>query len=176
MRPFLAAFLLIFAAASFTACSHYRLGTEAPLAFTRLYIAPVENAAGLPQATAIFSTQLREAFLRDSRVVLVNDAAAADATLTVSLARLARAVATARPDDTGLARKFELTLHAVYTLRSHASGTLFENRPVEAMRQLFTTPTPYVSESDQLQAEYNLMPQLAQTLADRVAHTVLDVW
>ena len=95
MRPFLAAFLLIFAAASFTACSHYRLGTEAPLAFTRLYIAPVENAAGLPQATAIFSTQLREAFLRDSRVVLVNDAAAADATLTVSLARLARAVATA---------------------------------------------------------------------------------
>jgi hypothetical protein len=177
MRLLFAAVTLLLAGFSLSGCSHYQLGTEGKLTFTRLYIAPVENKAALPQATAIFSTQLRDAFLRDSRVVLVNSPTEADVTLTVSLSRLSRAVATARPDDTGLARKFEITIHTVCTLRDNRTGTnLFENRPVDAMRQLFTTPSPAVSESDQLQAEYNLMPHLAQALADRVAHTVLDVW
>ncbi len=175
MRPLLAALLL--PVLFFTGCSHYQLGTESKLTFTRLYIAPVENTAALPQAAAVFSTQLRDAFLRDSRVTLVNSSEEADATLTVSLAQLTRGVATARPDDTGLARKFEITVHALCTLRdNHTHTALFEKRSVNATRQLFTTPSPYVSESDQLQAEYNLMPQLATALADRIAHTVLDVW
>jgi hypothetical protein len=175
MRPFLAALAAV--VLSFTGCSHYQLGTEGQLAFTRLYIAPLENDAALPQVTAVFSTQLRESFLRDSRVTLVNSSSDADVTLTVSLNQLTRAVATARPDDTGLARKFELTVHSVCALRDNRTGAaLFEKRPVIVTRQLFSTPSPYVSESDQLQAEYNLMPQLAQALADRVAHTVLDVW
>ncbi len=175
MRPFLAALLLPILL--FTGCSHYQLGTTGQLPFTRLYIAPVENTAALPQATALFSTQLRDTFLRDSRVTLVNSPEEADATLTVALAQLTRGVATARPDDTGLARKFELTIHSICTLRDNRTQTaLFEKRPVSAMRQLFTTPTPYVSESNQLQAEYNLMPELAKSLADRIAHTVLDTW
>jgi Lipopolysaccharide-assembly len=175
MRPILAALLLpiLF----FTGCSHYQLGTEGKLTFTRLFIAPVENTAALPQSAAVFSTQLRDKFLRDSRVTLVNSPEEADVTLTVSLNQLTRGVATARPDDTGLARKFEITIHAFCTLRDNRTNSpLFEKRPVNAMRQLFTTPSPYVTESDQLQAEYNLMPELARALADRIAHTVLDVW
>jgi hypothetical protein len=175
MRPLLAAFTLTLL--FLTGCSHYQLGTEGQLTFTRLYLAPVQNDAALPQVTAVFSSQLREAFLRDSRVVLVNSPEEAEATLTVSLSRLDRRVATVRADDTGLARKFELTLNALCTLRDTRSGSaLFEARPVDAMRQVFATPSPGVRESDQLQAEYNAMPHLAKSLADRVAHTVLDVW
>jgi Lipopolysaccharide-assembly len=174
MRPLIALSLtLLF----FTGCSHYQLGTKGRLAFTRLYIAPVENDAALPQVSAVFSTQLRDAFLRDGRVILANSPADADATLTVSLTQLTRGVATARPDDTGLARKFEVTIGALCTLHDdRTQAALFDKRPVSATRQLFTTPTPYVSESDQLQAEYNLMPHLARALADRISHTVLDVW
>ncbi len=158
-------------------CSHYRLGAEGRLTFTRIYIAPVENEIALPQVVAVFSTQLRERFLRDSRITLVNSPEAADAVLTVSLSNLNRGVATARPDDTGLARKFELSLQALCTLRDQRTqAVLFEKRPVSASRQLFTTPGPDSRESNQLQAEYNLMPTLAQALADRIAHTVLDVW
>lgn len=175
MRFLLAAFTLTLS--FFTGCSHYQLGTEGKLTFTRLYIAPVENTAALPQAAAVFSTQLRDAFLRDGRIVIVNSPEEAEATLTVSLNQLTRNVATSRADDTGLARKFELTIHSICTLRDERTNTvLFEKRPVSVMRQAFTTPTPTATESDQLQAEYNLMPLLAQALADRVAHTVLDVW
>jgi hypothetical protein len=177
MRSLFVAFTFVFASCFLTSCSHYQLGTDGKLTFTRLYIAPVKNDAALPQATAIFSSQLREAFLRDSRVLLVNSPEEAEATLTVSLGNLDRRVATVRPDDTGLARKFELTINAICTLRDNRTGAaLFEARPVNAMRQVFTTPSPDTRESDQLQAEYNVMPHLAISLADRVAHTVLDVW
>jgi hypothetical protein len=176
MRILLAALCL---ALSFVAsgCSHYRLGTEGQLNFSRIYIAPIENEVALPQVTAVFSTQIRERFLREGRVTVVDSPEAADVVLTVALSHLNRSVATARPDDTGLARKFELSLQALCTLHDQRTQTsLLEKRPVSATRQLFTTPGPDSRESNQLQAEYNLMPQLAQALADRIAHTVLDVW
>ena len=48
-----------------SACAHYQLGTDGKLAFSTLYIEPVENKALLPQAAALVGTQLRESFLRD---------------------------------------------------------------------------------------------------------------
>jgi hypothetical protein len=35
---------------------------------------------------------------------------------------------------------------------------------------------PFGTSNDQLQAEYNTFPLLADQLADRVTHAVLDVW
>ncbi len=160
-----------------TACSHYRLGTGGRLSFNSLYIAPVENPAGLPQASALFATQLREVFLRDGRVTVVNNPASADATLTVSLTRLERNMTSARPYDTGLARKSDLSLTTHCTLRDNRAGRLLlDRRPVTATRQVFATPSPGAAQSDQLQAEYNTMPLLANALAESVAHAVLDVW
>lgn len=165
-------------------CSHYRLGTQSKPDFSTLYIAPIENRAGVAQGIPVISTQLREAFLRDGRVRIVNSPEAADATVHVTLVRLHRTVATVLPDDTGRARKFDLTLDAVCTLRDRRKGTAyFEDRPISAYRQTFAGDAPpppseprvpYVS--NQLQAEYNVLPLLATTLADRVTHAVLDVW
>ena len=152
------------------ACAHYRLGTDGKLAFATLYIEPVENKALLPQASALVGTQLRESILRDGRVTLVNDPAEADAILHVTLANYSRAQTAARSDDTGLARKFQLTLLAVCTLRDNrTSKVLFEKRPVSAVKEAYT-------DSGQLQSEYNTLPLLATSLADAIAHAVLDVW
>ena len=159
------------------ACSHYQLGTGSKLTFKTLYIAPVENTAGIPQASALFSAHLRDAFIRDGRVAIVNSPAHADATLTLNLVNYTRNMTTARGDDAGLARKFDLGIYALCTLTDNrAAKPLFENRPVSATLQIFTTPTPGSTQSDQLQAEYNVMPLLADTLAESVAHAVLDVW
>ncbi len=158
-------------------CAHYQLGTEAKLSFHTLYLAPVGNKAKLPQAVAIVTTQLRQAFIADGRVTLVNSPDQADATLTVTLSDYGREVTSARPDDTGLARKFNLRLTAACTLRDNrADKTLFAQRPVTVEQQIFATATPQQADSDQLQAEYQALPQLATKLADKVAHTTLDVW
>ncbi|HTQ31141.1 MAG TPA: LptE family protein [Opitutaceae bacterium] len=154
----------------FTACAHYQLGTGGQLAFTTLYVEPVQNKTMLAQSAALVGTQLRESFLRDARVALVNSPATADATLQVTLIDYSRTVAAPRSDDTGLARKFELTLRAECTLRDRRTGRVwFEKRPIGAMKEAYT-------DSGQLQSEYDTAPLLASALADNIAHAVLDVW
>lgn len=151
-------------------CSHYHLGTGGVLAFHTLYVAPAENKTLLPQALALVSTTLREEFLRDGRVTLVNSPEQADATLTMTLTDYHREVATVRPGDTGLARTFALTLGATVTLHDNRSGKdLFAARPVDAERDAYT-------DSGQLQSEYQSLPLLAGALAKKVAHAALDVW
>jgi len=153
-----------------SACAHYQLGTGGKLAFTTLYVEPVENKTLLPQSVALVSTQLREVFLHDGRVTLVDSSAQADATLHVTLTDYSRAVAAPRSDDTGLARKFQLTLQAECTLsNNHTGQAFFEKRPIGAVKEEYT-------DSGQLQSEYDTAPLLAASLADRIAHAVLDVW
>jgi len=151
-------------------CSHYQLGTTPKLQFSTLYIEPVANKTLLPQARTVVSTQLRAAFLHDGRVTLVNSAAEADATLTVILTDYHRDMTVARENDTGLARKFSLTLGTTCELRDNRTGqVLFNRRAVSVQRDAFT-------DSGQLQAEYQVLPILADALARKICGTVLDVW
>lgn len=151
-------------------CANYQLGTGASTGFRTVYIEPVANKTLLPQSQPLVSTRLRETFARDGRVQLTNTASGTDATLTVVLTEYRREVSAVREGDTGLARKFNVTLGALCTLRDNRTGrTVFENRPVTAVREVFT-------DSGQLQSEYQTLPLLAETLAQKVLHTTLDVW
>lgn len=184
LRHFSAVAALLFALLALSGCGTYQLGTEGKLSFQTLYVEPIRDSANLPQATGIFETQIRQALLRDGRIQLVNSADSADAVLRVDLRNFNRRVATARRDDTGLARSFDLNLVAVCTLREHSGKILFDRRSIEATREIFTSNAPsetgpngqVIFVSQQLQAEYQTMPLLAETLADRIAHAVLDVW
>lgn len=153
-------------------CAHYRLGTSGELSFHTLYVAPVVNEnSNLPQAVAVVSTQLREAFLHDSRVILVNTPEEADATLTVRLVKYGRKSTARQANDTGLARKFDITLDAKATLVDNKDHKpLFTDRKVQAVRQIFT------DNDQQLQAEYQNVPLLAETLAKNVRSAALDIW
>lgn len=162
--------LLFGAILSGPACSHYQLGTQTKLAFTTLYVAPVENRAMLPQAQALVSAEIRNALQKDGRVTLVASPEAADAVLRVSLVGYDREVAASTEADTGIARKFALNLHASCTLTDRRTG-----RPFFTNRELQVTKDAY-TDSGQLQAEYQTLPLLAAALGDRVAHMVFDVW
>jgi outer membrane lipopolysaccharide assembly protein LptE/RlpB len=154
----------------FSGCANYHLGTGGKVSFRTLYVAPVVNESKAPQAVAVISTQIREAFLHDPRVILVNSADEADATLTVRLLKYSREAQTRLATDTGLARKFDVTLDADATLRDNRDNKLiFEKRKVQATRQIFV-------DSGQLQAEYQNIPLLGETLAKNVLGATLDVW
>jgi hypothetical protein len=151
-------------------CANYRLGTGSGPSFRTLYVEPVANKTLLPQSQPLISSQVRETFARDARVSLTNGAVGSDATLTIVLNDYHREIAAVREGDTGLARKFNVTLGALCTLRDNRSGKLiFENRPIAAVREVFT-------DSGQLQAEYQTLPLLAEALAAKIAHAALDVW
>jgi hypothetical protein len=170
---------LIVCALPFSGCSHYELGTEGKLAFSTLYVEPVQNHTVLPQAQAIISTQVRYAFEKDARVSIVNSPEAADATLTIVITDYHRDVAAVREVDTGLASKFNLTLGVLCTLTDNRDRKdFFKGRSIKVTREAFTDNGVPASSAvgNQLQSEYNTLPLLAEQLADQVSHTVLDVW
>jgi hypothetical protein len=103
-------------------------------------------------------------------VQVVNSPAEAEATLTLVLTDYGRSAATVRPGDTGLARKFVVTLAGRLSLRDNRSGQLlFGGRTVEGTRDVFT-------DSGQLPSEAQALPLIAGDLAKKVAHAALDVW
>lgn len=160
---------LIGAIVGLSGCAQYQLGTSAEVSFSTLYVEPVESTTLMPQARAIVSTQLREAFARDGRVSLVNSSEAADATLQVTLRDYGREVASVKENDTGLARKYIVTLEVACTLSQKNGGKLFADRIIRVQRDAFT-------DGGQLQSEYQLVPLLAEALAKKMVHSVLDVW
>ncbi len=154
----------------FAGCSHYQLGTGGKLTFATLFVEPVANKTLLPQSQPLVSTRLRESFARDGRVGITNSAHGAEATLIVVLNDYHRDIAAGREDDTGLARKFNVTLGALCTLRDNRTGqTIFADRSISAVREVFT-------DRGQLQAEYQVLPLLADALAAKIVHSALDVW
>jgi hypothetical protein len=160
-------FLLLVA---LTGCGHYQLGNGSQLSFSTLYVAPFRMHALVPQAQPIMVAQIRDAFIQDGRIALVNQADLADVALHVTVRDYHREVATARPGDTGLARKFVITLTVEATLIETATGKeMFHNRPIIVKRDVYT-------DSGQQQAEYQILPLLAQDLAEKLTHSVLDTW
>ena len=151
-------------------CANYQLGTGASLDFSSIYVPPVENAAAVPQAVSPFSRQLRTAFIRDGRVSLATSTQTADVSLAVELVRYGRENTAVLPDDTALARKFDISLTARASLLNQRTGqTVFADREFTVTRQIFV-------DDGQLPAEYQVISQLADELADRISHAVLDVW
>lgn len=169
-RRLFSAFLTLLALVAITGCANYRLGTGAELPFSSLYIEPVESHAVLPQARALIATQLRDAFERDGRVTLASSPDTADATLHVVIREFDREVASVLESDTRLARKFTLTLATSCTLRDRRTGeALFADRIISTQRDAMT-------DGGQLQSEFQTVPLLADSLAQKITHAVLDVW
>jgi hypothetical protein len=150
-------------------CANYQLGTGGTPSFHTVYVAPVANKTMLPQARELVTTRLREELARDGRVALANSPTEADATLTVTIVDFHRDVAAVREGDTGLARKFDLTVGVDCTLRERSGKVWFENRRINATREAFT-------DGGQLQSEYQTVPLLAGELAKKITHAALDVW
>jgi len=164
-------FLPVICAALFlSGCAGYQLGTGTNLKFSTLFIAPVSSETTIPQAQALVTAQLREAFGRDGRVTLVNSPEAADAVLQVVLTGYDRAIAVALPNDTGLARRFNVTLKASATLTDNRSKqAYFTKRALTVQRGVFT-------DSGLIPSEYQALPLLAAQLANEATHAVLDTW
>jgi hypothetical protein len=155
---------------AFSGCAHYQLGTGAKVKFSTLFIAPVTSTTVIPQAQVLVTTQLREAFIHDGRVTLVDSADEADAVLNISLTGYNRTVAVSQTGDTGLARRFDVTLQAKASLTDNRTKeAYFVQRPLSATRGAFT-------DSGLVPAEYETLPLLAEKLATETVHAVLDVW
>ncbi len=170
IRILSSAFCLLASVLCLTGCAGYQLGTGSAPKFATLFVAPVKTEALVPQARAELTTRVREAFARDGRVRLVNSAESADAVLEITVAGYKRDVAVTRADDTGLARRFDITLQARATLRNNRDqNPYFTDRVIESKRGAMT-------DDGLVPAESQLLPILGESLASETLHAVLDTW
>lgn len=173
--------VIVGALALFSGCASYNLGSSAALPFESIYIRPVANDSFAPQAQALLSAQLREAFIRDGRVKVLANEADADAVLEVTLTDYRRRGAARSSADTVVAQTFDLNLVAVTSLFSQNSGSFyFQNRPIQDATTAYTE-NPYLPDGAPQtqgfqQSEYQAMTQLTRGLARKIADEVLSPW
>ena len=162
-------FIFIYLLGIHSGCARYHLGQAADTPFKTLYIEPVSNRSFAPQAQALLTENLIEAFLRDGKVRVV-DKNQAEATLSVILTRYDREIAARQEDDTFLGRTFGVTLEAQVSLLDNLTGNLyFAGRTLSANDNVLI--------DDGLpQSEYQTMPVLTRSLAQKIKNTVVSVW
>lgn len=152
-----------------SACSHYYLGRATPPPFNSLAIAPVANACFAPQVQAALSDQLARAFVSDGTVKVASQDHA-DATLEVTLIQFSQAMSATREGDTALARSYDLTLVALCTLvNNQTQETLIDRAEVTSTLNLQV-------DSNFIDIQYQALPALARTLAQKIRDKVLNSW
>lgn len=175
------ALLTILIAGIFGGCQSYQFGHPAELPFKSIYIKPVTNDSFAPQAQALLSAQVREAFIRDGRARLVTSEDAADAVLLIHLTEYDRRAAARQSNDTAIARDFDLTLTAAVSLFNPNKGDYYFRERVLRERSNAYVNDPYATPGtaqtqDFLQSEYQAMPRLTRNLARKIADEVLSPW
>lgn len=166
-RLFVSAALLL--AGGLAGCTSYKMGDPAELPFATIHIEPPLNTSTAPQAAALVGTTLTRQLDRTGRVRIASESAA-DAVVQVTLVRLTREPTISRSEDTGLARRWRVTLEAEVTLTDRRTGkTYFAQRNVSAFDEVY-------SDSGLVTAEYQNMPLLATRLAEAIAYEITSVW
>ena len=181
LRASMLAMLTLFTVAFTSGCKSYQLGNPVELPFESIYIKPVTNDSFAPQAQALLSAQIREAFIRDGRTQVLTKAETADAVLFVNLIEYKRRAAARQSVDTAVAAGFSLTLLSEVSLFDQNKGDyFFQNRVIQKSANAFVND-PYATPAgtqtqDFLQSEYQAMPRLSRELARRIADEVLSPW
>ena len=162
-------FLLVAASGLFLqSCAHYQAGDGSSLSFSSIQVNPVSNQSQAPQITQVLNHDLRQAFIRSGKVQL--ESSGADAQLNVTLVRYDRENIATNSQDTGLARKYALTLTASCDLINIGEDSAyFRNRTISTSLDIFL-------DSGQTRAETNAIPLLSKKLADAISNEVLQTW
>lgn len=151
-----------------TGCAHYQAGDGHALPFSSIEISPLINHSQVPQINPVLNHDLREIFIQKGKLRVENRGA--DTRLEVTLVNFDRETIATNSQDTGLARKYALTLMANCSLENLTRGSpYFRNRTVSVTQDIFL-------DSGQTQAETQAIPLLSKKLAEAIADEVLQVW
>lgn len=177
----ISAYLVVIALLSLVGCSSYRLGTPAPIPFDSIYIRPANNESYAPQAQAIVSSQIREAFITDGRLKIVSDPEEADAVLIVKLKEYKRQAGARDSNDTTSALDFDLQLIADISLYNQNAGDYYFTERTVTERSTAYINNPYggadvTEQQSYAQSEYQAMPRIARDLGRKIANVVLSPW
>jgi len=179
--PTLGLYLLL--ALVLTSCGRYQMGSPGTLEISSVFVQPVINESFAPQAQALLTGQIRDAFIRDGRVRLTSSPDDADGVLQIVLTDFRRSTRAFDAEDTINALTSDLELEAKITLfKGDSAETFFAGRSVRNSSTVYArnvfadSGSLAAGRQDTLGAEYEEMPRLTRELARRIADEVLNAW
>ncbi|MFT4901753.1 MAG: hypothetical protein ACI81V_001028 [Lentimonas sp.] len=181
IRRTLLIFISALALALTGGCASYHLGSPVELDFESIYIRPAENQSYAPQAQALISAQVRQAFIHDGRVTVVSAPAQADAILELSLTNYERRAAARQSNDSASASSFDLQLEAELSLYDQNRGRYYFRHSKLSEHSSTYVGNPYANPAalnteGYLASESDAMPRLARSIARKVTDAVLSPW
>lgn len=152
-------------------CQHYHLGNPpTKVAFSTLYIQPVQNNSYAPQLQGLLSSQIRQTFLLENNIRLVSTEAEAEATLSITLTKFSESPITLINEETSLGRSFNTTLEASYSLINNKAG-----KPYFSGRKASASVTVFIDGGIQ-PSRYQSMPALTAELANTIKNNITNTW
>ena len=158
----------VLAAAALSGCAGYQLGPSNGLAAreTSVQVSPFVNQTLQPRLTDVVTWQVRKELQRDGTYQLATHGEG-DIVVTGVLTRYERAGVTFASSDILTVQDYQLTLTAHVTARERSSGRILLDQPV-------TGHTLMRVGNDMTSAERQVMPLLAQDLAQNVSALLAD--
>ncbi|EDY84476.1 hypothetical protein VDG1235_4107 [Verrucomicrobiia bacterium DG1235] len=151
-------------------CATYQLGEPTELPYQSVSIAPPRNFSTLPQIEGPLNAALRHSLQRSGALSLASGSSA-DAILEITVLEARREIAAVSPQDVGRGRKFELIIDLELNLKQSAASEIFfiEGRKFSVKQDIF-------SDSGQVDAEYQAIPEISRQIAERATELLVDLW
>lgn len=167
LRPLL---ITLAALATLSGCASYHLGSSGKLEYSTIFVAPPRNNSTLPQLEGPTNAALRKAIEEASKLSIASRATS-DAILELAILSSDREIAAVLPSDVGLARKLDVIFEVELSLRSTAVPDTYYIRA-----RTFTVAIDIFTDSGQITAERQAVPEIARKIAQRATEIIQDVW
>ena len=160
--------LLLMAALLCAGCMHYSAGTGGNLAFNRIFVPPVRNNSFAPQAQAVLTQYVRN-HLSQYPGLCLSDSGDSAAVLDITITDFYRSLATTKESDSVRAKSFDVVMVVSCTLTNSDGHVLLKDHRVSSTVECYAV-------DDYQEAQYQIMPQLAEKLSRKICETVCNVW
>lgn len=172
MRRFFPSYLLLGLLASLSGCASYQLGQPGNTdAYESVYVTPIRNESTFPMLKSSLTASIRKA-ISDTGFLSIDSKANADAILETRVVSVKRDIAAVSSIDVGRGRKYELEFETLCTLYRKNGGQL---EPVFVDRRILSKQDIF-ADSGQVNAEHQAAPEIARTIGQRIAETLVDTW
>lgn len=155
-------------AAAFCAGCAYRLGPTSTMNVRSIAVPNFHNKTFEPRISVQVTTAVIKRIQTDGSIRVVSEGAA-DATLTGDIVSWSREPLLFRPDNTLVAKQYDLRIQAHVVLTDNRTG----KRLLEGD---YVGKTQYFFGNDMTQAERQAFPLAADDLARRITDRIVDAW
>lgn len=149
-------------------CMHYSAGTGSNLVFDRIFVPPVRNNSFATQAQAVLTQYVRN-YLSQRPGVSLADSADLAAVLDITITDFFRSLATTKESDSVRAKSFDVVMVVSCTLTNSDGSILLKDYKVRESVECYAF-------DDYQEAQYQIMPRLAEKLAKKISELVCNSW